>query len=235
MLLWLLLLLLFAGGLALLLAGDTGTIAGLDPASFAALLTGAALLIWIGASVANRYRARTTEAIRDLALWAAIAMGLVAVYSFREEFALIGRRLAGELLPPGEGFTVESGQKGEHAVRLRRRSDGHFVARTQVNGVPVTMLIDTGASTVVLKPSDAKLAGIDVGSLKYSVPVRTANGTAFAAAVRLRRVAVGPIVLNGIDALVSAPGALDQSLLGMSFLRRLRSYEFSGEFLTLRS
>jgi aspartyl protease family protein len=109
------------------------------------------------------------------------------------------------------------------------------VARTQVNGVPVTMLIDTGASTVVLKPSDARLAGIDVGSLKYSVPVRTANGTAFAAAVRLRRVAVGPIVLNGIDALVSAPGALDQSLLGMSFLRRLRSYEFSGEFLTLRS
>jgi aspartyl protease family protein len=138
-------------------------------------------------------------------------------------------------LPPGESLTVENSQKGEQAVRLRRRSDGHFVARTQVNGVPVTMLVDTGASTVVLQPADARLAGIDVDNLSYSVPVQTANGTAFAAAVRLRHVAIGPIVLNGVDALVSAPGALKQSLLGMSFLRRLRSYEFTGEFLTMRS
>jgi aspartyl protease family protein len=235
MLLWLLLLLLFAGGLALMLAGDAGTIAGLDPASFAALLTGAALLIWIGASVASRYRGRITQALRDLTVWAAIAVGLVAVYSFREDFVLAARKIAGELLPPGEALVVESGQTGQQAVRLRRRSDGHFVAKTQVNGVPISMLIDTGASTVVLKPSDARLAGIDVDTLKYAVPVQTANGTAFAAAVRLRRVAVGPIVVDGVDALVSAPGALEQSLLGMSFLRRLRSYEFTGEFLTLRS
>jgi aspartyl protease family protein len=173
--------------------------------------------------------------LRDFAVWVAIALALVAVYSFRQEFAMFGRRVAGELLPPGENLTVESGQKGEQAVRLRRRSDGHFVARTQVNGAPITMLIDTGASTVVLQPSDARRAGIDVDRLRYSVPVQTANGTAFAAAVRLRHVAIGSIVLDGVDALVSAPGALRQSLLGMSFLRRLRSYEFSGEFLTLRS
>jgi aspartyl protease family protein len=235
MLLWLLLLLLLVGGLVLILAGDTGTIAGLDPASLAGLLAGAALLLWLGSSVASHYRRRTTQAVRDLAIWVAIALGLVAIYSFRQEFALLGRRVAGELLPPGESLTVKSSQKGEQAVRLRRRSDGHFVARTQVNGVPVTMLVDTGASTVVLQPADARLAGIDVDNLSYSVPVQTANGTAFAAAVRLRHVAIGPIVLNGVDALVSAPGALNQSLLGMSFLRRLRSYEFSGEFLTMRS
>jgi aspartyl protease family protein len=235
MLLWLLLLLLLVGGLALVVAGDTGTIAGLDPASFAGLLTGAALLIWIGASVAGRYRERTTQAVRDIAIWVAIALALVAVYSFREEFALFGRKVVGELLPPGESLTVESGPMGGHAVRLRRRADGHFVAKAHVNGVPVTMLVDTGASTVVLKPGDAKLAGIDVDSLSYSVPVQTANGTAYAAAVRLHRVGIGPIVLDGVDALVSAPGALNQSLLGMTFLRRLRSYEFSREFLTLRS
>src|SRR5918992_4728904 len=234
MLLWLLLLLLLVGGLALTLAGDTGTIAGLDPASFAGVLTGTALLIWIGASVASRYRGRATQALRDFAVWVAIALAVVAVYSFRQEFAMFGRRVAGELLPPGENLTVESGQKGEQAVRLRRRSDGHFVARTQVNGAPITMLIDTGASTVVLQPSDARRAGIDVDRLRYSVPVQTANGTAFAAAVRLRHVAIGSIVLDGVDALVSAPGALKQSLLGMSFLRRLRSYEFTGEFLTMR-
>jgi aspartyl protease family protein len=235
MLLWLLLLLLLVGGLALVIAGDTGTVAGLDPAAFASLVAGAALLIWIGSSLAGRYRGQMTQAVRDFAIWVAIALALVAVYSFREEFAFVGRKIAGELAPPGESLSVESGQPGEQAVRLRRRSDGHFVAKAQVNGAWVTMLVDTGASTVVLKPADAKLAGIHVESLSYTVPVQTANGTAFAAAVRLRRVGVGPIVLVGVDALVSAPGALTQSLLGMSFLRRLRSYEFSGDFLTLRS
>jgi aspartyl protease family protein len=235
MLLWLLLLLLLLGGLALVVVGETQAIAGLDPASFAMLLTGGALLIWIGASVAGSYRGRTAHAVRDFAVWIAIALALVAGYSFREEFVLFGRKVAGELLPPGESMTVETGQKGEQAVRLRRRPNGHFVAKTQVNGVPVTMLIDTGASTVVLKPADARLAGIDVDRLSYSVPVQTANGMAFAAAVRLRHVTIGPIRVDGVDALVTKPGALKESLLGMTFLRRLRSYEFSGEFLTLRS
>jgi aspartyl protease family protein len=97
------------------------------------------------------------------------------------------------------------------------------------------MMVDTGASSIVLRPADARLAGIDVDRLSYTVPVQTANGTAYAAAVRLRDVAVGPIKLDRVDALVAKPGVLNESLLGMNFLRRLRSYEFSGEFLTLRS
>ena len=235
MLLWLLLLLLLLSGLAVVLMGETGAIAGLDPASFASLVAGSALLIWIGASVAGSYRGRTLKAVRDVSIWVSIALALVVGYSFREEVALLGRRVAGELLPPGENLTVDSSLKGEQAVRLRRRSDGHFIAKAQVNGVPVTMLIDTGASAVVLKPADARLAGIDIDRLSYSVPVQTANGVTYAAAVRLGHVAIGPIVLNGVDALVSKPGALKENLLGMTFLRRLRSYEFSGEFLTLRS
>jgi clan AA aspartic protease (TIGR02281 family) len=90
------------------------------------------------------------------------------------------------------------------------------------------------ASTVVLRPADAKAAGIDVDRLAYSVPVRTANGQAFAAPARIRRMAIGSIVMENVDALVAKPGALGQSLLGMTFLTRLRSYEVMGEFLTLR-
>ena len=66
------------------------------------------------------------------------------------------------------------------------------------------------------------------------MPVRTANGTAYAAAVRIKRMAIGGIVVDEVEALVSKPGALSESLLGMSFLKRLRSYEVSGDFLTLR-
>ncbi len=66
------------------------------------------------------------------------------------------------------------------------------------------------------------------------MPVLTANGRTLAARVRLKRVAIGPLDRNKVEALVAQPGALTQSLLGMSFLSRLRSYEFSGDFLMLR-
>jgi aspartyl protease family protein len=233
--LWFLLLLLVTGGLVLVLAGDQGTIAGLEPATFAGLIAGSALLLYFAASLAGSYRGRGRQAIKDLAIWAIIAFALVTAYSFRDEVTFLMRRVAGELMPPGETVTLEGNQRGEQAVRVRRRPDGHFSVRTQLNGAPVTMLVDTGASTVVLRPADARLAGVDVERLVYSVPVQTANGTAYAAPVRLREVAIGPIRLDGVDALVAKPGVLKESLLGMNFLRRLRSYEFSGEFLTLRS
>ena len=62
----------------------------------------------------------------------------------------------------------------------------------------------------------------------------TANGRTLAARVRLEKVSIGPLDRTKVDALVAQPGALTQSLLGMSFLSTLRSYEFSGDFLTLR-
>jgi aspartyl protease family protein len=96
------------------------------------------------------------------------------------------------------------------------------------------MIVDTGASSIVLKPEDAKKAGIDVSKLTYRVPVLTANGRTVAARVRLDEVSIGPLDRKNVDALIAQPGALTQSLLGMSFLSRLRSYEFSGDFLTLR-
>ncbi len=97
------------------------------------------------------------------------------------------------------------------------------------------MLVDTGASSVVLKSTDAERAGIDLARLAYVVPVQTANGTAFAAPIRLKSIVVGTIAFGDVEALVAQSGALDESLLGMSFLSKLGSYEFSGDYLTLRS
>ena len=85
-----------------------------------------------------------------------------------------------------------------------------------------------------MKPADAQRLGIDVGQLKYSVPVQTANGTTYAAHVRLRNLTLGPISLQDVEALVAKPGSLKENLLGMSFLSRLRSYEFTSDFLMLR-
>jgi aspartyl protease family protein len=96
------------------------------------------------------------------------------------------------------------------------------------------MIVDTGASTIVLRPEDAKKAGIDLDKLSYDVTVMTANGRTKAARVKLKSVAVGPLDRQDVDALVAKKGALFESLLGMTFLSRLRSYEFSGDFLRLR-
>jgi aspartyl protease family protein len=199
------------------------------------VVVGVIFLAVIGGSAIGMYRGRLGQGARDLAIWLALGAALVAGYGFREEFRMIGHRMFGDLMPPGEAQTISRADGQEQAVRIRKRADGHFVAKTEVNGVTVTMLVDTGASSVVLKPADARLAGIDVDRLTYSVPVQTANGTAYAAAVRLKRLSVGGISVDGIEALVAKPGTLGESLLGMTFLRRLRSYEFTGEFLTLRS
>jgi aspartyl protease family protein len=201
---------------------------------------GIIFVLVVGSSAIGLYRGRLGQGARDLAIWVGLGTILVAGYGFRDEFRLVGYRMFGDLMPPGEAQNVSrrdgrESDSRDRAVRIRKRSDGHFVAKTEINGMTVTMLVDTGASSVVLKPADARLAGIDVDRLNYSVAVQTANGTAYAAAVRLKRLSVGGIAIDDIEALVAKPGTLGESLLGMSFLRRLRSYEFSGEFLTLRS
>lgn len=232
---WIALTLLVVAGLLLLLRADAGSIAGFDPSDFAIAVASIALLIFLGSSIAGSYRGRAGQAVRDVLTWALVALLLVGGYSFRDEIFSLGHRVVGELMPPGTALRGESQIEGERSVRIRRRPDGHFVVKTQANGVSLMMLVDTGASTVVLKPADAQRLGIDVERLRYSVPVQTANGTTYAAHVRLRNLTLGPITLNDVEALVAKPGALKENLLGMSFLSRLRSYEFTTDMLTLRS
>jgi len=171
--------------------------------------------------------------MRAVGIWALAFLALIILYSFRYEIILISERVAGELSPSGsQKDIVERGGERDQ-VRIKR-DGGHFFARTMVNGAPVEMLVDTGASSVVLRPEDADMAGLDVRELRFNVPVSTANGTAYTARVRLEHVSIGGIRLRNVEALIAQPNSLNQSLLGMSFLSRLRSYEFSGDFLVLR-
>lgn len=235
MVFWLLLAL--AGLLAafLVLSGNAGALAALDLSGVdgAGWVFAGALLLYLVFLLAG-HGGRLGQALRHLAIWTGLFLALLAGYAYRDEVSLVVNRVAGDLLPPGTGIAVETGIPGERAVRIRRRGDGHFVAASIVNGASVRMLVDTGASTVVLRPADAARAGIDTEALRYTVAVSTANGTAYAAPVRLRSLAVGAVEIKDVEALVAKPGTLNQSLLGMSFLRRLRSFDFSGEFLTLR-
>ena len=231
---WFALGILIFAGLILVLPREAGTLSGLESSDIAVLASGLALLVFLGFPLLGDYRNRLGQAGKDFLSWAALALVLVAGYSFRDDLAPILWRITGELIPAGTALRVDDGEAGERAVRIRRVRDGQFMAKTQVHGVTLRMIVDTGASTVVLTQGDARRVGIELSDLSYLVPVQTANGTTYAARVQLRDMNVGIVGLTRVEALVAKPGALHQSLLGMSFLSRLRSYEFSGDFLTLR-
>ena len=217
----------------LLISNESGMIAGLDSNIFGYVALLVALAVFVGGGMLGSYRGRAGAMMRDVVTWLALGLGLVTLYAYKEELMPIAARVVGELLP-GSAMTVEQSTGGLTEVRIRKRLDGHFTATVKVNGKSLSMIVDTGASTIVLRPEDAAKAGIDTKALTYRVPVITANGRTIAARVRLDEVAIGPLDRKKVDALVAQPGALTQSLLGMSFLSRLRSYEFSGDFLTLR-
>jgi aspartyl protease family protein len=213
---YLLPLVILGAALAALLLTPAGTpILGLDHQAFAGAAALAALLVYLLRWTRVSDFAR---AAGSLALWAMILVALTGAYTYRFEAADFLGRVASELLPS----EPQVGEGGE--VIVNRRLSGEFAVAARVNGARVTFLFDTGASVVVLTAADARRAGIDTAGLSFDVPVTTANGSALAAESRIDTIAVGPIVMHNVRALIARPGALEQSLLGMSFLERLKSY-----------
>jgi len=96
------------------------------------------------------------------------------------------------------------------------------------------MVLDTGASSVVLTQEAAKAAGLPIEVLNYTINVDTANGRTRAASVTLDRLAIGGLTERSVPALVAQPGQLKTNLLGMSFLNRLQSWEVRGDKLRMR-
>jgi aspartyl protease family protein len=231
---WLAILALIVAAVALVVSGDAGTIAGLSNDAFARVVAGVAILIFIGAAVTSSYRGRYFQAIKDLTSWALMLVLLVAIYAYRVELAMVADRVIGELSPEGSQVNVTGATGVGQAVRIKRGWTGHFVATAKIKDKGVEMIVDTGASTIVLRHEDAKKLGINMRALRYTVPVQTANGSSYAARIQLDSVSIGKVGLRGVEALIAKPGSLHQSLLGMSFLSRLRSYEFAGDYLELR-
>lgn len=108
---------------------------------------------------------------------------------------------------------------------------GHVILEAAVNGAPIRLLVDTGASLVALTPADALAAGIAPGALVFDGLVNTANGDARMAPVTLREVRIGQLSIYDVRAAVLRN--LKFSLLGMSFLSRLQSYEMRDGKLTI--
>ncbi len=203
-----------AAAVLMLTPSDT-RIAGLDHQAAAGAAGLVAMLAYLLAGARPSDVARMASSI---AVWAVVIALLAGVYAYRFEASDFVDRMTEELMPSEPAI----GQGGEAIVA--RRLGGEFAVTAHINGARTTLIFDTGASMVVLTAADARRAGINTAGLGYDVPVTTANGGAMAAEVELNQIAVGAIVMRKVPALVAKPGALVESLLGMSFLERLKSY-----------
>lgn len=123
-------------------------------------------------------------------------------------------------------------QRRGTATATRDRS-GHFNFNAKINGRHVKVLVDTGASAVAINRSTARRIGLKLSKSDFRHKAKTANGTALFARATLREIRIGGIKVRHVPAAVLDDRALDTTLLGMSFLNRLKRFEFKGNRLRL--
>ena len=226
------LLAILAVGLAfLILNHDSGRTMGMDNNDFGRLVTLSAIATMMAAGILAGRR-QIGESVRQAGIWLLIILMLVAGYLYRFDLQDFGNRLTAGLIPGRAILTTSA--SGEQIMVIHKGVSGHFEADVSIDGTPLRMLVDTGASSVVLSYEDAMRLGINPDNLVFSIDVSTANGRALAAPVTLREVAIGPILRGTIRGMVTEQGRLDQSLLGMSFLETLGSIEIARDELRLR-
>jgi aspartyl protease family protein len=226
-LVWVVLLaIIFALG-AVILSHDDELMERLTGQDFSFMTINAVMAVVVGSAVIVLFRDQFSKALKAAAIWGAIGLALLVGYTYRQDLRVVADRVMAEVMP---GWAAQRG----NAVEIARSRGGDFAVRAQINGARVSMVLDSGASAVVLTQEAAKAAGLPLEVLQYSTSVDTANGRTRAAPVTLDRLAIGNIVERSVPALIAQPGQLKTNLLGMSFLNRLESWEVRPDKLMLR-
>ena len=217
---------------AVLIAGGIGALLWLFPGQVTTqvdwgfLIRTVCLLVLVIAGL-SAMRLKLSRGLAYGAIWFGIVGLLVLGAAYWPELGAVGQRLRSALVP---GYAV---QTRPHEMMLTKGADGGFSVVGQVNGKPVLFLIDTGASDIVLSPDDARRVGIDPSSLHFDRQTETANGTGLGAPARLDTLTVGQLRLTGVPVSVNkAP--MHGSLLGMTFFKRLDSFQMTNDQLVLR-
>ena len=123
--------------------------------------------------------------------------------------------------------------KGPRTARAFRDINGHFSFDAMMNGTHVKVLVDTGASSVAINQSTARRIGIKLRSNDFRHVANTANGKAKFARAKIKEIRIGKLLVRNVEAAVLEDRALDGTLLGMSFLNKLKRFEIQGRTLKL--
>jgi aspartyl protease family protein len=172
----------------------------------------------------RRFAAR--ESLRNAAIWVGIFAVCIVGYALRNDFETLGTKIRAELIP---SYPIASA----HSMTLTASEGGSFYTMGTIDGANAMFLIDTGASDIVLSPADAQRAGIDISQLDYSRPFESAHGAGRGASIVIDQLSIGPITLRNVRATVNE-SPMRTSLLGITFLQSLESFEIRGNKLTLR-
>jgi aspartyl protease family protein len=172
-------------------------------------------------------RPRLKDAARYVLIWLALGAAVVVGFTYKADLVDAATRMRAALIP---AYAVAA---GDHSLVLGEDAEGAYHVVGQVNGQAVGFLVDTGASDVVLSPADAERIGVDMASLRYTHAYETANGIGQGATYIAPNLTIGPIRLTNVAMSINqAP--MSSSLLGMTFFKRIESFEFKGGQLTLR-
>ena len=212
----------------LLMRRDAGAVAVLGDTRFGQAVFLVVLLAFIVIGVIGR--GGFGRSIRYAMIWGLILVVILVGYAYRSEIEVVAQRVFAEVAP-GQPVAQTDG-KSDSVIVTRSARATHFSVVAEIGNAPIEMLVDTGASVITLTLEDARLAGITIRSLRYTVPVSTANGMALAAPVTLDRVSIGPIEQRRVVALVAEEGMLETSLLGLNFLNAL-SMTITGDRMVL--
>lgn len=121
------------------------------------------------------------------------------------------------------------------ATALKAGDNGYYIVKAEINGQDVRVMVDTGASAVALSYEDAQAIGLDPGSLDYNIPVSTINGVVKAGGITLDKVEIDGVFVNDVEGFVMPEGIMKGSLLGMSFLGKLKSFKIEDGVLYLKN
>jgi aspartyl protease family protein len=126
-----------------------------------------------------------------------------------------------------------SGQAGIRSLSIPRDGRGHFLTEARIDGQRIGFMVDTGASVIALNETSAARFGLRPSRGDYNATVTTANGTIKAARTRLAMVDVGGLVVRDVEAMVLPDEALSENLLGLSFLSKLKRFEYANGKMVL--
>ena len=122
---------------------------------------------------------------------------------------------------------------GSRSISIPRDARGHFQTDARIDGQRIDFMVDTGASVVALNERSAARFGLRPSRSEYNATVTTANGTLKAARARIAMMDVGGLIVRDVEAMVLPDEALSENLLGLSFLSRLKRFEYANGRLVL--
>jgi aspartyl protease family protein len=180
--------------------------------------------------VISRVFAEECGVMRNIMIFAALLVGLGAI------MAQMADRMTPALAntaAPKTAPVETSAQSGRRNLSIPRDARGHFQTEGRIEGQRIDFMIDTGASVVALNEKSAARFGFRPSRSDYNATVTTANGTIKAARTRLAMIDVGGLVVRDVDAMVLPDEALSENLLGLSFLSKLRRFEYANGKMVL--